>query len=61
VWLASLPLRHAEEEAAHEILRCFCTLLGGETAQAVLGAEGAWARARARAKPSPSPSPSLLP
>ena len=41
VWLASLPLRHAEEEAAHEILRCFCTLLGGETAQAVLGAEGA--------------------
>jgi len=41
VWLASLPLRHAEEEAAHAILRCFCTLLGGEAAQA-LGAEGAW-------------------
>ena len=42
VWLASLPLRHAEEEAAHEILRCFCTLLGGEAAQAALGAKGAW-------------------
>ena len=41
LWLASLPLRNAEEEAAQEILRCFCQLLGGEAAQAILGAEGA--------------------
>ena len=57
MWLASLPLRHAEEEAAHEILRCFCTLLGGETAQAALGAEGAWLGLGLGLNPHPHPHP----